>query len=358
MSIESSGNQQDNISPHVQRQKARHLLTTLQWVCFAVLLVGLIWLYVIQQRQYSDIIQRVQSTGQVTDRINVLEDKLIANSQQPVEETLAESNPAQNQSEAQLEQIRLQIQAAEILSNNQKITEAIQLLRGIKWQLKQPNNVIAPALSTVLTKSLDTDIAELQTVINHPDGWQEQALAIQAIQKYLYTALNNKNSATKTASASPTLKTAIISPQDAIVYDVLMQLNLAQQAATNQDAAMLQLYLTQSAQRLSLIERGSSPRTPAANDVSNVSADIRTEVTNNTGNASANTNVGISEDATQSSDKAKAHISQKAVTHQVHTLNSIGDAVALLQQLAQQQPTPFSLTTMKVVSVPADTSAQ
>ncbi|WP_230655706.1 hypothetical protein [Psychrobacter sp. I-STPA10] len=344
---------QNRITANVQRKKARHLLTLLQLTAFTVLLIGLAWLYIMQQRQYTEMMQRWQSNAQLTDRINVLEDKLVASTQVVTNEDVNKDDDVSNQSQAQLEQVRLQVQAANILSNNGQIPEAIQLLQGVRWQLKQKNNDIASALTLVLSQSLDKDITMLESLSNQPDSWQAQALTIQAIQKFLYGTIHHDikdnptnqadiNSTDASMAAVPSLQKAIISPQDAIIYDVLMQLNLAQQAASDKDAAMLQLYLTQAVERLGLIER-----TPPQRAVTSMNSDAATS-SQEKKNTSASQNSNL---AQSSSNKNAGSTEQQSNTsHKVLTLNSIADASRLLQQMAQQPPKPITLTTMQVVT--------
>lgn len=373
---------QEKVIATVQRQKARRLLTLLQWAAFMVLLIGLIWLYIMQQRQYTELMQRLQSNAQLTDRINVLEDKLVASSQTAnttKNGSAKKTDDVSNQSQAQLEQARLQIQAANILSNNGQIAEAIQLLKGLRWQLQQDNNDIASALTLVINKSLDKDIAMLENISSQPDGWQNQALTIQAVQQFLYAAVNNNlkdnvksraknsvnsnvnsnvknqeelnNSGEMTASTA-SLQKAVISPRDAIVYDALMQLNLAQQAANDKDATMLKLYLTQAVERLNLIDRSTQRAEATINNGSNTpSHDISQDKKNTP--AQQNSNLAQSTSNNNTGDTQQhSNTQQRSTAHQVHTLKTIADASKLLRQLAQHPPKPIKLTSMQVVSAP------
>lgn len=362
---------QDRVSANVQRKKARSLLTILQWVAFCVLLMGLVWLYITQHRHYTEVMQRVQSNAQLTDRINVLEDKLVASSQS--DSTSSNKNTTStdvksNQSEAQLEQVRLQLNAANILINNGQLPEAIQLLKGIHWQLQQTNNDIAPALTSVLSHSLDDDIAMLQKLSNQPSSWQSQALAIQAVQKFLYgkvySSANQQAHSDSTGARTapiPSLQKAIITPQDAIIYDVIMQLNLAQQAASDKDAAMLKLYLMQAVERLNLIDRGAQ-REPESGRSNNATYDVTNDTHQLDANSLETSSVGAQSSISVGGAGQTEHIepsdTQPAKPSRVHTINSMSDAIRLLKQLAQQSPKPVHLTTMQVVMTPDEVVAR
>ena len=79
-----------------------------------------------------------------------MDDRLFAMSQQTLPEPrVAASGKAQNQ----LDLLRIQIKAVDGLLVDNNDSAAIDLLRGLHWQLSQSSNEIAPALTVVINKA-------------------------------------------------------------------------------------------------------------------------------------------------------------------------------------------------------------
>ena len=233
-----------------QRRQANILLLRLQWLLLLLLAIALVWLYVSQQRFENQIIERLQNNEQVITRLDEMDDRLFAISQQtaPLPQTLA-TNQAQNQ----LELLRIQMQAADrlLVDNNYRAT--IDLLKGLQWQLSQSNNEIAPALNIVIKQSLSEDIERLQARSAQPSQWQLQNLAIQNIQAFLhsYEADDKSSIKTKTDSSNRQLSdkslgsSVALTKRQLTIHEVIMTLNLAMQASNMREPDQLKNYLNQ-----------------------------------------------------------------------------------------------------------------
>ncbi len=242
-----------------QRRQANMFLIRLQWVVILLLIAALLWLYISQQRFEHRVNERLQSNEQVVSRLNEMDDRLFAVSQQavPTPRTAA-SSQAQNQ----LDLLRIQVQAADRLLADSNNSAAIDLLQGLHWQLSQNSNEIAPALTVVIKQSLLKDIERLQARSAQPSHWQLQNLAIQNIQDFLYrheravyvdtganadtsqkNAFNNKTPSQSTNNSNLTRKQLTI-------HEVIMTLNLASQASNMHDLEQLATYLNQARKQL------------------------------------------------------------------------------------------------------------
>ena len=221
-----------------QRRQASVLLLRLQWLFILLLIVGFVWLYVSQQRFQNQMLERLQSNEQVVNRLNDMDDRIFALNQEATPKTeevstLTEDNQTQNQ----LNLLRLQLEAADSLVADNKDQAALGLLRGLQWQLSQSNNEIAPALRQVIQQSLSKDIARLQTQSAQPSPWQLQNIAIQNIQIFLSSLERSKNN-------------AAITRQQITVHEVIMTLNLAMQAGNMREQKQLAGYLRQARKQL------------------------------------------------------------------------------------------------------------
>ncbi|WP_339728300.1 hypothetical protein, partial [uncultured Psychrobacter sp.] len=163
---------------------------------------------------------------------------------------------------------RIQIKAADRLLADSNDSAAIELLRGLHWQLSQSSNEIAPALTIVIKQSLLKDIERLQAQSSQPSPWQIQNLAIQNIQEFLHSherlgsyegtdlqrrelvdaATENKQQlkANDTSAASDTNLTR----RQLTIHEVIMTLNLASQASNMRKQDQLVSYLTQARKQL------------------------------------------------------------------------------------------------------------
>ena len=99
-----------------QRRQANTLLLRLQWLVILLLIAALLFLYISHQRFQHSVNERLQSNEQVVSRLNEMDDRIFAMSQQ----TLPEPNVAtNNQAQNQLDLLRIQIQAANrLLADN------------------------------------------------------------------------------------------------------------------------------------------------------------------------------------------------------------------------------------------------
>ena len=235
-----------------QRRQANMFLLRLQWVVILLLIGVLLWLYISQQRFQHTVNERLQSNEQVVSRLNEMDDRLFAMSQQTLPATSAAVN---SQAQNQLDLLRIQIQSADRLLADSNGSAAIDLLQGLHWQLSQKSNEIAPALTVVIKQSLVKDIERLQARSAQPSSWQLQNLAIQNIQDFLYrheraanTELNStsqKNTATIQSADNSRL-----TRRQLTIHEAIMTLNLASQASNMHDRDQLVMYLNQARKQL------------------------------------------------------------------------------------------------------------
>jgi len=248
-----------------QRRQANILLLRMQWLVILLLIAALLWLYISQQRFQHSVNDRLQSNEQVISRLNEMDDRLFAMSQQTLPEPRVK---ASSQAQNQLDLLRIQIKAADRLLADSNDSAAIELLRGLHWQLSQSSNEIAPALTIVIKQSLLKDIERLQAQSSQPSPWQIQNLAIQNIQEFLHSherlgsyegtdlqrrelvdaATENKQQlkANDTSATSDTNLTR----RQLTIHEVIMTLNLASQASNMRKQDQLVSYLTQARKQL------------------------------------------------------------------------------------------------------------
>ena len=251
-----------------QRRQANILLLRMQWLVILLLIAALLWLYISQQRFQHSVNDRLQSNEQVISRLNEMDDRLFAMSQQTLPEPRVK---ASSQAQNQLDLLRIQIKAADRLLADSNDSAAIELLRGLHWQLSQSSNEIAPALTIVIKQSLLKDIERLQAQSSQPSPWQIQNLAIQNIQEFLHSherlgsyegtdlqrrelvdaATENKQQlkATNVADNSAASDTNLTRRQ-LTIHEVIMTLNLASQASNMRKQDQLVSYLTQARKQL------------------------------------------------------------------------------------------------------------
>ncbi|MGO1782313.1 MAG: hypothetical protein ACTHZO_08075 [Moraxellaceae bacterium] len=235
-----------------QRRQANMLLIRLQWLVIFLLIAVLLWLYISQQRFQHSVTERLQGSEQVVSRLNDMDDRLFAMSQQTLPEPrVAASSQAQNQ----LDLLRIQIQAADRLLVDNNNSAAIELLRGLHWQLSQSSNEIAPALTVVIKQGLLKDIENLQAQSSQPSPWQLHNLAIQNIQAFLH---NHDGDAEVNTYLQPSTQLSslaggsnkAITRRQLTIHETIMTLNLAIQASNMRDHDQLISYLTQARKQL------------------------------------------------------------------------------------------------------------
>lgn len=303
-------------SANQQRRQANILLIRLQWLFILLLIVALAWLYVSQQRFHNQINERLQSNEQVVTRLNERDDRLFATNQQ----ALPESNTmTSSQAQNQLDLLRLQLQATDQLLTNNQNQAALGLLRGLQWQLSQPTNEIAPALTIIIKQSLADDIKRLQAQSTQSSAWQLQNLAIQNIQEFLYS--RERRQATDKGANRSSAKVSssnALTHRQLMIHDVIMTLNLAMQASNMHEKDQLIGYLTQARQQLKTLS---------------------------THNASTQKNNINSDDVLSNASSINRSETMSAPT-------SIVDAIALLDKLIANAPNPTSLATTQVLMQP------
>lgn len=270
MNSESLSN---NPSTGQQRRQATMFLLRLQWLVILLLIAALLGLYISQHRFQQSVNERLQSNEHVVGRLNEMDDRLFAMSQQTLPEpSIVASSQAQNQ----LDLLRIQTKAADRLLVDNNDSAAIELLRGLHWQLSQSNNEIAPALTVVIKQSLIKDIERLQARSAQPSPWQLQNLAIQNIQDFLYS-----HERAIMADTSQTINNnTALTRQQLVIHEVIMTLNLAIQASNMRDKEPMIGYLNQAKKQLqALVPKPTTTQTDSR-DVSRSAPTARTQASN------------------------------------------------------------------------------
>lgn len=242
-----------------QRRQANMFLVRLQWLVILLLIAALLWLFISQQRFERSINERLQSNEQVVSRLNEMDDRIFAMSQQTLPEPrIATTSQAQNQ----LDLLRIQIQAADRLLADNNESAAIELLRGLHWQLSQSSNEIAPALTVVIKQSLMKDIERLQARSSQPSPWQLQNLAIQNIQAFLHSY---ERPARVTDAPNTSANDVGVTRKELIIHEVIMTLNLASQASNMREKDQLIGYLRQARKQLQTLVDTSAAKSATDN---------------------------------------------------------------------------------------------
>ena len=243
-----------------QRRQANMFLVRLQWLVILLLIAALLWLYMSQLRFERNVNERLQSNEQVVSRLNEMDDRIFAMSQQTLPAPRA---AASSQAQNQLDLLRIQIQAADRLLVDNNESAAIELLRGLHWQLSQSSNEIAPALTVVIKQSLAKDIERLQARSSQPSPWQLQSLAIQNIQEFLHSYERPTNTVGQTNSTDNNVN---LTRRQLVIHEVIMTLNLASQASNMREKEQLVGYLRQARKQLQTLEPQSSLSEPSTNN--------------------------------------------------------------------------------------------
>ena len=320
-----------------QRRQANILLLCLQWLFILLLIIGLVWLYVAQQRFQNQINERLQTNEHVVSRLNEMDDRLFSVSQQSLPEpSTAVSSQAQNQ----LDLLRIQMQAADRLLADNNYKSSIDLLRGLLWQLSQDNNEISPALTIVIKQSLTKDIERLQAQSSQPSPWQLQNLAIQDIQDFLhsYERKNSHNNSSRndnstkipssntTGSARTTTNKVIdnnvaLTRQQLTIHEAIMTLNLAIQASNMREQDQLIVYLKQAREQLQAL-------------VANNSNTQKTK--------SSTTSQTLATDSEQNNNSQNSAMAKESP-------NNITEVIAWLDELITDAPKPKPLLTAQIL---------
>lgn len=257
-----------------QRRQANMFLIRLQWLVILLLIAALLWFFINQQRFERNVNERLQSNEQVISRLNEMDDRIFAMSQQTLPEPrVAASSQAQNQ----LDLLRIQIQAADRLLADNNDSAAIDLLRGLHWQLSQSSNEIAPALTVVIKQSLIKDIERLQARSSQPSPWQLQNLAIQNIQEFLHSDERPNNASDQTNTSD---NNANLTRRELTIHEVIMTLNLASQASNMREKDQLVSYLRQARKQLQTLSPLETQ--PSASKLTTKNKTAQAENTSNT----------------------------------------------------------------------------
>lgn len=297
-----------------QRRQANMFLVRLQWVVILLLIAALLWFFINQQRFERNVNERLQSNEQVVSRLNEMDDRIFAMSQQTLPAPRA---AASSQAQNQLDLLRIQIQAADRLLADNNESAAIELLRGLHWQLSQSSNEIAPALTVVIKQSLVKDIERLQARSSQPSPWQLQSLAIQNIQEFLQSYERPTNTVGQTNSTDNNVN---LTRRQLVIHEVIMILNLASQASNMREEEQLVGYLRQARKQLQTLEPKSSLSEPSTN----------------------NKNFQAANSTTANKDKAQTKSSP----------NDITEVIDWLDRLIANAPKPTPLLTTQILDKP------
>lgn len=297
-----------------QRRQANMFLVRLQWVVILLLIAALLWFFINQQRFERNVNERLQSNEQVVSRLNEMDDRIFAMSQQTLPAPRA---AASSQAQNQLDLLRIQIQAADRLLADNNESAAIELLRGLHWQLSQSSNEIAPALTVVIKQSLAKDIERLQARSSQPSPWQLQSLGIQNIQEFLHSYERPNNTVGQTNSTDNNVN---LTRRQLVIHEVIMTLNLASQASNMREKEQLVGYLRQARKQLQTLESQSSLSEPSTN----------------------NKNSQATRSTTANKDKAQTKSSP----------NDITEVIDWLDRLIANAPKPTPLLTTQILDKP------
>ena len=297
-----------------QRRQANMFLVRLQWLVILLLIAALLWFFINQQRFERNVNERLQSNEQVVSRLNEMDDRIFAMSQQTLPAPRA---AASSQAQNQLDLLRIQIQAADRLLGDNNESAAIELLRGLHWQLSQSSNEIAPALTVVIKQSLVKDIERLQARSSQPSPWQLQSLAIQNIQEFLHSYERPTNTVGQTNSTDNNVN---LTRRQLVIHEVIMTLNLASQASNMREKEQLVGYLRQARKQLQTLEPQSSLSEPSTN----------------------NKNSPATNSITANKDKAQTKSSP----------NDITEVIDWLDRLIANAPKPTPLLTTQILDKP------
>lgn len=300
-----------------QRRQANMFLVRLQWLMILLLIAALLWLYISQQRFEHNVTERLQSNEQVVSRLNEMDDRIFAMSQQTLP---APRTAASSQAQNQLDLLRIQIQAADRLLADNNESAAIELLRGLHWQLSQSSNEIAPALTVVIKQNLAKDIERLQARSSQPSPWQLQNIAIQNIQEFLhsYEREHPANGSDLTQNLDNNMS---LTRRQLMIHEVIMTLNLATQASNMREKEQLVGYLRQARKQLqTLVPQTSTPKI--------ISTDNKTSQTANS--------------TTANKDKVQTKSSP----------NDITEVIDWLDRLIANAPKPTPLLTKQILDKP------
>ena len=305
-----------------QRRQANMFLVRLQWLMILLLIAALLWLYISQQRFEHNVNERLQSNEQVVSRLNEMDDRIFAMSQQTLP---APRTAASSQAQNQLDLLRIQIQAADRLLADNNESAAIELLRGLHWQLSQSSNEIAPALTVVIKQSLAKDIERLQARSSQPSSWQLQNIAIQNIQEFLhsYEREHPANASDLTQNLDNNMS---LTRRQLMIHEVIMTLNLATQASNMREKEQLVGYLRQARKQLqTLVPQTPTPKTSTP----------KTTSTNNKTSPTANSTIA-------NKDKVQTKSSP----------NDITEVIDWLDRLITNAPKPTPLLTKQILDKP------
>ena len=266
-----------------QRRQANMFLVRLQWLVILLLIAALLWLFISQQRFERSINERLQSNEQVVSRLNEMDDRIFAMSQQTLPEPrIATTSQAQNQ----LDLLRIQIQAADRLLADNNESAAIELLRGLHWQLSQSSNEVAPALTVVIKQSLMKDIERLQARSSQPSPWQLQNLAIQNIQAFLHSY---ERPARATDASNTSANDVGVTRKELIIHEVILTLNLASQASNMRKKDQLVGYLRQARKQLQTLVDTSASKSATDNKKAQTTSNATSKDKDQTKSAPHNT---------------------------------------------------------------------
>lgn len=335
------------LTPKEQRRKAGQLLSRLQWLLIIILIAAMLWLYYAQQRFEQVVSSRLQTNEQVTARLNEMDDRLYAISQQTLS---PRHQPVGSQAQNQLDLLKIQLQATDRLIDDSNFSAAISLLRGLLWQLSQENNEIAPALTIVIKQSLTQDIERLQAQSTQPSAWQLHNLAIADIQAYLRRQVSSANRATTKLT---TVQQYVA--HDVLIHEIIMTLNLAMQASNMHDKPMLLMYLQQAKSQLIHLQQQGLP----LNDQTKVGQAANTNQLGKAAEDKASNQRAQAEkdlDGQQESTVAGQNTGKDRIgsAKQIGNLASMADAVQWLDKLIAEPPKSTPLLTSQVL----DSSAQ
>lgn len=343
----SKGAKHDDNSSN-QQQQARRLLLIAQWLLLLVMLVVVIWLCLHEWNTDDGLLERVKSNEQMMARLNDMDDRLYAISQQ--------TTPTPNKLDAedvsnQLNILKIQSKSAENLLKFADYDAVIELLQAMQWQLSQENTRIAATLKLALKQSIAADVKTLEQQKTQPNQWQLHAVAINEAKTFLFSRV--------TLRQNPYDQQAL-TQYDALIYQAIMTLNLASQAADLQNTDMMLMHLEQAKNQLTPLqshlsktpEKASKTTNTKTNTTTNKATGQVTEQATSKSTPKIMENTAIVElNATQlSTDKPDSMMLPEHAQRQGLKLASIAGVVVLIDDLINRPPTPIKLQTVQMLA--------
>lgn len=273
-----------------QNAHARLVLIQLQWLMTILLISAMLWLGSNQTRLAERVNSRLQVAEELNVRINDLDDRLFSVSQ------TAPAKPTMRNADNDWQLLFVQMSAVARLYEKGDYLAVGELLQGVRLQLMHSNLNIATPLKNALQQAIESDLRTLENLKNQPDAWQLHIIKMQEIQRFL-----------KTQSTSDTE----LSRKELTQQNAQMLLTMAISATSLHEQQAMQHYLSEVKSQLAWLQQHQEPI------VTNLSK--------------------------------KEKPSDLATTSYNHRVESLGEALYLVEELLENAPTSPELMSTKIL---------